>query len=317
MDDLWLQSEEEELFELVFDAESAGKRIDAVIGASDAPISRNRMQQLIEEGMVSLNGVLVDSKKIIVKIGDVAEVRLKKRIPLNVKPEKMDLDIVYEDEQLLVVNKPKELVVHPAHGNETGTLVNGLLDHILESASALSSINGDIRPGIVHRIDKNTSGLLVIAKTDAAHKKLSEQLAAHEMTRAYVALVSSGFKEEEGVINASIGRDPKDRKKQKVINSPSSKNAVTHYKVLEHLGQASYIECRLETGRTHQIRVHMAHIGHPILGDNLYGSSKGKGQYLHAKTIGFVHPTTEQYIEFSVPPPEDFAKMLERLRNHD
>jgi 23S rRNA pseudouridine1911/1915/1917 synthase len=230
-------------------------------------------------------------------------------------PEKMDLDIIFEDEYLLVVNKPKGMVVHPAYGNETGTLVNGLLDHILESESALSSINGEIRPGIVHRIDKNTSGLLVVAKTDEAHAGLSAQLAEHKMNRVYVALVSGGFKDESGTVDAPIGRDPKDRKKQKVINSPLARRAVTHYKILERLGQASLIECRLETGRTHQIRVHMAHIGHPVLGDNVYGFSKGNGQYLHAKTIGFLHPgTADEYMEFTIDPPEDFIKKLKNLR---
>jgi 23S rRNA pseudouridine1911/1915/1917 synthase len=229
------------------------------------------------------------------------------------EPEDIPLDIVFEDESLIVVEKPKGMVVHPAHGNETGTLVNGLLAHILQNGGSLSAINGEIRPGIVHRIDKDTSGLLVIAKTDFAHQNLSAQLASHSMKRIYHAIVSGGFREDDGTIDVPIGRDPKDRKKQKVRPEGGGRYAITHYHVMERFSSATLLEVRLETGRTHQIRVHMASCGHPILGDELYGKGKG-GQYLHAGTLGFIHPVTQEYMEFTKEFPETFQVALEKLR---
>ena len=233
---------------------------------------------------------------------------------LNVEPENIPLDILYEDDDLLVVNKPKGMVVHPAAGHSSGTLVNAVLYHCRGN---LSGINGVLRPGIVHRIDMDTTGALVICKSDFAHQSLAEQLSVHSITRKYRAIVHGNLKEDEGTIEGPIGRHPTDRKKM-AINYKNGKDAVTHYKVLERFGQATYVECRLETGRTHQIRVHMASIGHPLLGDTVYGSSKNpyhlEGQALHAMILGFVHPRTCEYMEFTAPLPEYFVKLLSKLR---
>ncbi len=256
------------------------------------------------------------------------ELRLEKPKELAAEPEEIPLDIVYEDGDLIVVNKPRGLVVHPAAGTRSGTLVNGLLWHCRDN---LSSINGVIRPGIVHRIDKDTSGLLVVAKTDAAHRGLSDQLSAHTMKRAYRAICAGVLKEDRGTVNRPIGRDPKNRLRNAVTAPPrpeehltegyplppGSREAVTHWTVLERLKNATYLECRLETGRTHQIRVHLASIGHPLAGDPLYGRKDGTGAkhlMLHAAELGFVHPVSGAYLEFEAPLPADFEALLRRLR---
>jgi 23S rRNA pseudouridine1911/1915/1917 synthase len=239
---------------------------------------------------------------------------------LRVSAEALPLEIVYEDESLLVINKPKGLVVHPAPGHETGTLVNGLLHHLSQADARLPVINGEIRPGIVHRIDKNTSGLIVVAKTDAAHRGLSRQFAEHSIERAYKAIVAGKFKEDEGTIDAPLSRDPGDRKKQRVTDA--GRRAVTHWRVVARMDGYSLVELRLETGRTHQIRVHMAHIGKPVLGDDLYGPARvatankaaGRSQYLHAETLGFDHPATGERMRFIAPLPDYFSLKLQALR---
>ena len=232
----------------------------------------------------------------------------------NIIPTKMDLDILYEDEDILLVNKPKNMVVHPAAGHYTGTLVNGLMDHCRGN---LSGINGVLRPGIVHRIDKDTTGVLIVCKNDQAHQSIAAQLKAHSITRKYYAIVHGNLKDDEGTVDAPIGRHPTDRKKM-AVNYKNGKPAITHYQVLRRLNGYTFIECRLETGRTHQIRVHMASLGHPLLGDAVYGPAKCpvpglEGQTLHAGILGVVHPRTGEYMEFSAPLPEYFATLLERL----
>lgn len=285
-------------------------------------ISRSRAQQLIEQGFVTCDGEVIESKKLKPGKGTLIEVTVPDPEPLDVEPEDIPLDIVYEDDDLIVVNKPKGMVVHPAPGNPDGTLVNALLYHC---AGSLSSINGVKRPGIVHRIDKDTSGLIMAAKNDAAHTELSRQLFEHSVTRRYMALVRDNIKDDEGTVDIPIGRDKKDRKKR-AVNGSNPKNAVTHYRVLERFGSCTLIECRLETGRTHQIRVHMAYIRHPLLGDQVYGRgaesirvgdkavSVGNGQLLHAGVLGFVHPATGEYMEFRADPPEEYMAILEKLR---
>ena len=248
----------------------------------------------------------------------VLEVEMPEAKEPDIIPEDISLDIVYEDDDVLVINKPAGMVVHPAAGNYTGTLVNAIMHHC---GDRLSSINGVIRPGIVHRIDKDTSGLLMVAKNDAAHNSLAQQLAEHSITRKYVAIVWDNLKENDGIVDAPIGRHPKDRKKQSVMYDDTGKRAVTHWKVLERFGSFTLVECQLETGRTHQIRVHMAYIKHPLLGDSVYGPAKSaagaKRQMLHAKTLGFVHPSTGKYIEFDSQLPEDFSEVLNKLRKQN
>lgn len=294
--------------------QDAEERMDIVLPELLENTSRSGIQKLIEKGNVLVNGVPVTSKKYKLKEGDLVEVRIEDPTPLQAEPENIPLSIIYEDADLLVVNKPKDMVVHPAAGNWTGTLVNGILYHC---QGRLSSINGVIRPGIVHRIDKDTSGLLVVAKNDNSHQKLAEQFAAHTITRAYRAIVYNNFTEDEGVIDAPIGRDPKNRLRM-AVTERNGKKAITHYKVLERFGRFTYIEATLKTGRTHQIRVHMAHINHPLLGDELYGPKKSpiktNGQVLHAKTLGFQHPSSGEFIEFDSPLPEDFCEILNKLR---
>lgn len=294
--------------------QDAGERMDIVLPELLENISRSSIQKLIEKGNVCVNGIPVTSKKYKLKEGDLVEVRIEEPTPLQAEPENIPLEIVYEDADLLVVNKPKGMVVHPAAGNWTGTLVNGILYHCQDR---LSSINGVIRPGIVHRIDKDTSGLLVVAKNDISHQALAEQFAAHTITRAYRAIVYNNFAEDQGVVNAPIGRDPRNRLRMTVIER-KGKQATTYYKVLERFGRFTYIEATLKTGRTHQIRVHMAHINHPLLGDDLYGPKKSpvrtEGQVLHAKTLGFRHPSSGEYVEFDSPLPEDFSQTLNKLR---
>ncbi len=307
-------NEKEQKYEIEIDAAQQGVRIDLVLSAALAETSRSFIQKLFEKEKISVNGAICDSKKYKVKTGDLVEITIPEPEILSVEAEDIPLDIVYEDEDVLVVNKPKGMVVHPAVGNYNGTLVNAIMYHC---GDRLSSINGVIRPGIVHRIDKDTSGLLMIAKNDAAHESLSKQLAEHSITRKYRALVYHNFKEEEGTVNAPIGRDPKNRLRQAVTDQ-NSKHAVTHYKVLERFGAYTLIEAELETGRTHQIRVHMAHLKHPLVGDVVYGPKKhtikADGQMLHAKVLGFVHPRTGQYMEFDSDLPAYFEDILSRLR---
>lgn len=290
--------------------DSSGVRIDKFISDNIAELTRSSVQGLIQSGNVLVGGGTV-TKSFKVRAGDTVEISFREPQPLDAVPENIPLDIVYEDEDLLVVNKPKGMVVHPAHGNYSGTLVNALLYHCGDS---LSGINGVIRPGIVHRIDKNTSGLLIVAKNDAAHLKLSEQIKAHSFTREYEAVAVGSFKEKEGTVNAPIGRNRADRKKM-CVTQENSKNAVTHYSVIKQYGGFAYVRLRLETGRTHQIRVHLAYIGHPVLGDDVYGKPyKGlEGQCLHARKIGFIHPSTGEYMEFVSELPEYFTSVLNRL----
>ncbi len=301
-------------YEFHIEEDQKGTRIDLVLSLLLPEISRSFIQKLFEKGMVRVEGKPCASKKYKVQTGELVEICLPEPEILSVEPEDIPLDIVYEDEDVLVVNKPRGMVVHPAAGNYTGTLVNAVMFHC---GDRLSSINGVIRPGIVHRIDKDTSGLLMIAKNDMAHESLSRQLAEHSITRRYQALVYDNIKEEEGTVDAPIGRDPKNRLRQAVTDMDYGRRAVTHYRVLERLGRYTFIEARLETGRTHQIRVHMAYIHHPLVGDPVYGprkSIKAEGQMLHARVLGFVHPRTGAYMEFESPLPEYFSQCLDRLR---
>ena len=302
-----------EIFYLEAGEENAGERIDAFLASKLHDVTRSWLQKLIEAGNVSVEGREKLAKNYKLRAGDRLTVELPEPETLDVLPENIPLDIVYEDEYLLVVNKPSGMVVHPAVGNHTGTLVNAVMFHC---GDQLSSINGVVRPGIVHRIDKDTSGLLVIAKTDAAHRGLAEQFAVHSIKRAYRAVVYNNIKEDDGRVDAPIGRNPKDRLKMAVVSADKGRRAVTNYHVIERSGKFTYVECRLETGRTHQIRVHMAYIGHPLLGDPLYGPRKGMsgvtGQVLNAKELGFVHPITGEYMEFDSELPTEFVKALKK-----
>ena len=299
-----------ERIETVFSGETV--RID-VFTAKEAKITRSRAAGLIADGNVFINGK-VAAKNAKVKDGDRVEITLPDPEVYDITPENISLDIVYQDSDLLVVNKPKGMVVHPAAGNYSGTLVNALMYHCGDS---LSGINGVMRPGIVHRIDKDTSGLLMVAKNDFAHNKLAEQIKEHSFTREYEAVVYGSLKSDSGVIDAPVGRHPIKRKQMAVIYE-NSKNAVTHYEVIEKLEGFTHIRLKLETGRTHQIRVHMSYIGHPVAGDEVYGPKKIikelGGQCLHAKKIGFIHPRTGEYMEFDSPLPDYFMNFLKRLR---
>ena len=290
-------------------AEASGTRADRYISDNIA-LTRSAVQSLMEKGLVLADGKPA-AKNLKLRGGESLTVEIPEPEPMDAVPEDIPLDIVYEDADLLVVNKPKGMVVHPAHGNYTGTLVNALLHHC---GNSLSGINGVIRPGIVHRIDKNTSGLLIVAKNDAAHLKLAEQIKVHSFTREYEAVVTGVMKEQSGTVDAPIGRHKTDRKKM-CVTTENSRNAVTHYEVLKQYGGYAHLRLRLETGRTHQIRVHMAYIGHPVMGDDVYGKPcKGlEGQCLHARKIGFVHPSTGQYMEFSSELPEYFQAVLRKL----
>ena len=299
--------------EIYFTAEAKSGRIDKYLSEMLSEMSRSHIQKLIKdenvlvnERIVKANYKLNEGDEILVKIPEL-------ELP-DILPEDIPLDILYEDDDILVVNKPKGMVVHPAPGHYTGTLVNAIMYHCKDK---LSGINGVMRPGIVHRIDMDTTGSLLVCKNDKAHQYLADLLKDHNITRKYHAIVHGNLKEDTGTINAAIGRHPTDRKKMSV-HSNNGRPAVTHYKVLERFGNFTYIECQLETGRTHQIRVHMASIGHPILGDNVYGPAKCpyklEGQTLHAKVLGITHPTTKKYIEFDAPLPEYFAKILNKLK---
>lgn len=295
--------------------EEDGLRLDQYIAGRCMDLSRSYIQKLIKESRVTINKNIQTKTKTAVQESDIVNVSLPDPKELEIKPQDIPLDILYEDNDVLVVNKPKGMVVHPAPGHYEDTLVNAVLYHCRDN---LSGINGVLRPGIVHRIDKDTTGALIVCKNDKAHQKIADQLRAHTITRSYRAIVYNNFSEDEGMINAPIGRHPTNRKKR-MVTEKNSKEAITHYKVLDHLNHKfNYIECRLETGRTHQIRVHMSHIGHPLLGDEVYGPANSKfknlqGQALHAATLGFIHPTTEEYMEFSAPLPDYFEKLLKTL----
>lgn len=298
---------------LTVTGENAGERIDKFLSLQCPDISRSYLQKLVKDKLVSVNDKEVKANYKVQK-DDTICVNFPEIKELDILPEDIPLAILYEDECLLIVNKPKGMVVHPAAGHTSGTLVNAVLYHCKGN---LSGINGVLRPGIVHRIDKDTTGALVICKDDITHRDLAEQLKVHSITRRYRAIVSGNLKDDEGTIEGPIGRHPTDRKKM-AINRTNGKEAVTHYRVLERFGNATYIECQLETGRTHQIRVHMTSIGHPLLGDEIYGSAKNpyhlEGQTLHAMILGFIHPKTKEYIEVEAPLPEYFIKLLEKLR---
>lgn len=290
-----------------------GVRIDRCLAEQFPEHSRSYLQKLLKDQLVSVNGKVVKANYR-VQPGDRVEISFPEMRDPDILPQELPLDILYEDECLLVINKPKNMVVHPSAGHYEGTLVNAVLAHCQGN---LSGINGVLRPGIVHRIDKDTTGALLVCKDDNTHRDLAEQLKKHSIRRRYRALVWGNLREEEGTVDAPIGRHPIDRKKM-AINYKNGKEAVTHYRVLERFGNATYIECRLETGRTHQIRVHMSSIGHPLLGDQVYGSGKNpwglQGQALHAMILGFVHPRTGEYMEFQAPLPEYFLRLLEKLR---
>ncbi len=303
-----------EVMEFYVEQEDVGTRIDVYLAENMDELSRSALKKLIDEGNVEINGKNCKSNYKL-RAKDVIAISIPESVPVEILAEDIPLDILYEDEHLIVVNKPKGMVVHPAPGHYTGTLVNALLHHC---GDELSGINGEKRPGIVHRIDKDTTGVLMIAKTNMAHQSLAAQLAEHSITRKYYAVVFNGFQEEEGTIDQPIGRNPLDRKKM-AITQKHSRHAVTHYKVIERMKNFTLIEAQLETGRTHQIRVHMTFAGHPLLGDLVYGPKKQpfkvEGQVLHAKVLGFVHPATGEYMEFEAALPESFQKVLERLQN--
>lgn len=299
-------------FTFITDKDEAGERIDKVLASRIPGQSRSYLKKLIKEGTILMDGH-TPKPSTCVAGGERVTVVLPVRMLPDISPENIPLDILYEDNDVLVVNKPKGMVVHPAAGHYTGTLVNAVLYHC---SGSLSGINGVLRPGIVHRIDKDTTGSLIVCKNDAAHRSIAAQLADHSIVRRYNAIVLGNIKEDSLVISQPIGRDPSDRKKMAV--RPDGKTAVTHVKVLQRFGDYTHIECRLETGRTHQIRVHMAWAKHPLLGDIVYGSRKKSpfqtfGQCLHARILGFVHPVTEEYIETEAPLPEYFQNILERL----
>lgn len=299
--------------EFVITEELQGKRLDAFLTESIEGYSRTYMQKLIDNADVKVNGKAVKSNYKL-RGGEQIAVSIPEPVPLEIEPEDIELDIVYEDEDIALINKPQGMVVHPAHGNYSGTVVNALL----KRCDTLSGINGVLRPGIVHRIDKDTSGIIVIAKSNNAHMSLSEQLKKHTINRKYVALLEGRLKNDSGRIETLIGRSPSDRKKMAVVDK-NGKNAVTHYRVLERFENNTLIEAVLETGRTHQIRVHMAYIGHPVVGDEVYGYKKQKfetkGQLLHAKVLGFIHPGSGEYVEFEAPLPDYFERILRTLRN--
>lgn len=299
----------------VFVIEAAGERIDKFLSDNMTDVTRSRIKKLLLDGCVSISGSPVTKANYKLKPGDEVTVIIPNVREAEIVAEDIPLEIVYEDSDMLVVNKPQGMVVHPAAGNYSHTLVNALLWHCGES---LSGINGEKRPGILHRIDKDTSGLLLVAKNDKAHQALSAQIKAHSLTRAYKALVHGNIKTDKGRIDAPIGRHPSDRKKM-TITYKNSRSAVTNYNVIERFGRYTYVECVLETGRTHQIRVHMSKNGHPIVGDKTYGVKKEEfklnGQLLHAYKVGFVHPSTSEYMEFTSPVPDYYSKVLEKLRS--
>jgi 23S rRNA pseudouridine1911/1915/1917 synthase len=297
----------------IVDEDYAGERVDKYLSELMENQTRSYIQKLIKDQAVLANDKIVKANYKI-NAGDLIEITIPDATVLSIEPQDIPLDILYEDDDILIINKPKGMVVHPSAGHYDGTLVNAILYHCKDN---LSGINGVLRPGIVHRIDMNTTGALVVCKNDAAHLSLTEQLKAHSITRKYRAIVHTCVKDDEGMIEGPIGRHPTDRKKM-AINYKNGKDAVTHYRVLERFSNFTYIECQLETGRTHQIRVHMAGIHYPLLGDSVYGPAKCpfhlQGQTLHAMVLGFIHPRTGEYVEFEAPLPEYFEKLLSILR---
>ena len=292
-----------------------GERIDRYLSEEMEDRSRSYIQKLIKDQYVIVNQKPVKANYRL-SLGDMVEITLPEAKEPDIIPENIPLEILYEDQDIIIVNKPKQMVVHPAPGHYSGTLVNALMYHC---GQELSGINGTMRPGIVHRIDMDTTGSLIVCKNDMAHQSLSEQLKVHSIKRVYVAIVHGNIKEDNGTVNFPIGRHPTERKKMS-IHTKNGRNAITHYKVLERFGEYTYIQCALETGRTHQIRVHLASIGHPLVGDQVYGPRKCpfpklQGQTLHAKTLGIIHPRTGEYLEINAPLPDYFIELLDRLRN--
>jgi hypothetical protein len=293
--------------------QEGGLRIDKYLAEAAGQLSRSYIQKLLKDGRILVNGKPVKASYV-VEDEDILSMDIPEAVEPEIEPEHMELDILYEDQDVILINKPKGMVVHPAAGHYSHTLVNGLMDHC---RGQLSGINGVMRPGIVHRIDMDTTGVLIVCKNDMAHNSIAAQLKEHSITRRYQAIVHGVIKEEEGTIDAPIGRHPVERKKMS-INYDKGKSAVTHYRVLKRFRQFTHVECRLETGRTHQIRVHMASIHHPLLGDAVYDPAKCpisglKGQTLHAGVLGFIHPRTGLYMEFSAPLPDYFENLLKTL----
>lgn len=302
----------EQIVDLAYSSEDK-LRLDKYLTTYDTEHSRSFFQNLIEEGRILVNGRVVKAN-FQLSNGDNIRICYPQAQDVDILPEDISLDILYEDSEVLIVNKPKGMVVHPAAGHTSGTLVNAIMHHC---KGDLSGINGEIRPGIVHRIDKDTTGALIICKNDNAHNFIAEQISVHSVNRRYVGIVQGIIKEDEGTIRTQIARSKTDRKKMSVVKE-NGRDAITHYKVLERFKNATFVEFKLETGRTHQIRVHMSYIKHPLLGDHVYGSEKlaagYQGQTLHAKIIGFIHPKTNEYLEVQAPIPEYFEKLLDKLR---
>lgn len=307
------KGESMESYTVVVQKEDIGTRLDVFVTDNFDDLSRNAVQKLIENGNISVNE-MPSKANYKLREKDILTIMIPEPEMVEILAEDIPLDILYEDHDIIVVNKSKGMVVHPAPGHYTGTLVNAMMYHCKDQ---LSGINGELRPGIVHRIDKDTSGVLVVAKSNAAHQSLALQLAEHSITRKYIAVVFNRLKQETGTIDQPIGRHPQDRKRM-AVTEKHSRRAVTHYTVLERLGRFNLIEAKLETGRTHQIRVHMAYIGHPLLGDEVYGPKKQpfhlNGQVLHAQVLGFMHPISGEYMEFEAPLPDYFEKLLIKLR---
>lgn len=304
--------QENDMITLVAEPEDIGTRIDVFAADNCDELSRSGCKKLIDDGKVLVNDVYVKSNYKLKK-NDIVTIMISGARPIEILPQDIPLDILYEDDDVIVINKPQGMVVHPASGHYTDTLVNALLYHC---GDLLSDINGIMRPGIVHRIDMDTSGVIMAAKNNNAHRSLAAQLAEHSITRKYNAIVYNNVRDDEGTVDKPIGRNPDDRKKMAVVMG--GRRAVTHYRVIERLGKFTFIEAQLETGRTHQIRVHMKYIGHPLLGDTVYGPKKQPfnlaGQVLHARILGFIHPTTGEYLEFESPLPEYFLKLLENVK---
>lgn len=301
-----------DIFEVMVDEQFVGKRVDSVLPQIFDQFSRMQILKMIEQGDLFINEKQVKKANTKLKRDDAIRFTYVETVETDIQPEKMDLVIVYEDSDVIVIDKPRDLVVHPANGNSSGTLVNGLVYYAKEN---LSTVGGDFRPGIVHRIDKDTSGLLMIAKNNNAHQKLSEQLREKTVKRQYIALVHGEITHDKGTIDAPLGISQVDRKKR-AVTSVNSKQAITHFKTLKRVENYTLVECRLETGRTHQIRVHFQYIKHPLVGDPKYYLQRkqaGDGQYLHAYTLGFVHPTTDEYMEFTSKLPEYFSKKLKEV----